>query len=469
MLLSIGSTAILARLLIPEHFGLIGMVMALTTIFERFKELGLHTATVQKKDISYEQITNLFWINALFGFLIMLFLFSLSRPVAWFYEDDRLIWITIAIASSFMWSGLMIQHKAILTRKMKFARITAVEIGATFLSLAVAIILALKGYGYWALVWREILRNFFMATGFWIACPWRPGLPVKNSKIGDMIKFGRDISAFNLIYFFSSTFDQVLLGKFWGATIVGLYRQAAQLVLLPLSYMTYPVQSVAEPALSMLQDDDEKYKSYYRKIIQLLSFLSVPLMCFIFISSKDIILLLLGNQWLDAVEIFRILVLAYFVRPLISTTGFVMITRGQTKKYFLVGLFSSILLIIGISIGVSWGAVGVAYGILCSRVIFYYPLLSYSFKDTPISIGLFLKAIFPSFIPSLGMAVVLFYFTNNIWLGNSFFQLSVAFPIGVIIYLLIWIIIPGGLERLKENTSDFLHTFKKTERSDNGA
>ena len=139
----------------------------------------------------------------------------------------------------------MIQHKAILTRKMQFARITVVEIGAALLSIALAIILAFKGYGYWALVWREISRNFFMVIGFWIACPWKPGPPVKNSKIGGMMRFGRDISGFNLIYFFASTFDQVLIGKFWGANIVGLYRQASQLILLPLSYMIYPVQSVA--------------------------------------------------------------------------------------------------------------------------------------------------------------------------------------------------------------------------------
>jgi PST family polysaccharide transporter len=185
-------------------------------------------------------------------------------------------------------------------------------------------------------------------------------------------------------------------------------------------------------------------------------------MFYILICSKDIILLLLGDQWLDAVGIFRILVLAYFIRPLMATTGFVMITKGQTKKYFFIGLFSSILLIMGISIGIMWGAIGVAFGILISRYAFYYPMIHYSFKDTPISIGLFLKATFPSIIPSLVMAVALFYFYFNISLNNSFFQLSVSFIIALIIYLLVWIIIPGGSERLKENVSDFLDTFKKS-------
>ena len=190
-------------------------------------------------------------------------------------------------------------------------------------------------------------------------------------------------------------------------------------------------------------------------------------MCFIFIYSKDIILLILGEQWLAAVEIFQILVLANFFRPLFSTTGFVMITRGETKKYFVVGLFSSILLVIAISVGVQWGVMGVAYGILISRIVFYFPLLHISYKDTPISIRLFFKSIFPALISSLIMGAVLFYLSINIELNNSFYKIAFSLPFAIFVYLLAWIIIPGGIERLKEYISDFLHTFKKTEMSGN--
>jgi len=461
LLLSFGSTAILARLLIPEHFGLIGMILALTVIFERFKELGLNTATVQKKDITLAQINTLFWINTGIGISIMLFLSGVSGFVAWFYEDQRLIWITIAISTCFFWSGLMVQHRAILTKRMQFGRLTAADSTGSFLSIIIAVTLAFKGYGYWALVWREITRNLFTSIGIWIACPWIPGRPSKKADIGSLMRFGRDISGFNLIYYFSSSLDQILIGKFWGASILGLYRQAYQLIMLPLNYLTYPVQSVAEPAMSLLQNDDSKYRNYYRKILQLLSFVSLPLMCYIFIYSKDIILMLLGDQWTAATEIFRILVLANFLRPLMATTGFIMITRGETKKYFLVGVGSSVLIIIAVSTGVIWGALGVAWGYFISRMIFYLPMLHYSFKDTPVDMKFFFRSVSDAVIPSLIMSAAIYYLSLNLWTDISFLRIAVSLPVAAGVYLLIWIILPRGTDKLKENLADFLTTFRK--------
>jgi O-antigen/teichoic acid export membrane protein len=461
LLLSFGSTAILARLLIPEYFGLIGMILALTVIFERFKELGLNTATVQKKDITLAQINTLFWINSGIGIGIMFLISGVSGLVAWFYEDQRLIWITISISTCFFWSGLMVQHRAILTKRMQFGRLTAADSMGSFLSIVIAVTLAIKGYGYWALVWREITRNLFTSIGIWIACPWIPGRPSKEADIRSLMRFGRDISGFNLIYYFSSSLDQILIGKFWGANILGFYRQAYQLIMLPLNYLTYPVQSVAEPAMSLLQNDDSKYRNYYRKILQLLSFVSLPLMCYILIYSKDIILMLLGDQWTAATEIFRILVLANFLRPLMATTGFIMITRGETKKYFLVGVGSSVLIIIAVSIGVIWGAMGVAWGYFISRMIFYLPMLHYSYKDTPVDMKFFFRSVSDAVIPSLIMSAAIYYLSLNLWTDISFLRIAISLPVAAAVYLLIWVILPRGTDKLKENISDFLTTFKK--------
>ena len=178
--LRIGSIAVLSRILIPEHFGLISMVTAISTIAEQFQDLGLSTATVQKKDITHEQVSKLFWINAITGFGLTVLISSMSFLIARFFNEPRLISITIAIATSFLWSGLTIQHQAILRRQMKYTAIGGIQIGSIALSVAIAIILAVEGYGYWALVWREVLRNVFLALGTWMCCPWIPGSPRKH-------------------------------------------------------------------------------------------------------------------------------------------------------------------------------------------------------------------------------------------------------------------------------------------------
>lgn len=463
LLLSLGATAVLARILIPEHFGLISMVTALTVIAERFKDLGLNTATVQKKGVTHEQVSTLFWINVLIGVLITVVLCAISRLIAWFYADERLIWITMALATSFFWSGMTIQHQAILNRKMQFARITAVNTGASFFSVGVAIVLAVKGYGYWALVWREILRSFFTAAGTWIACPWVPGLPNRDAKIGGMLRFGGHITAFNLITFFTHNLDQILIGKYSGAGPLGFFRQASQLALLPIDYLTSPVHAVAQPALSVLQHDAERYRRYYKKILKSLSFVNMPVMVFLFLYAKEIILLVLGEKWIEAVVIFKIFALAGLIRPVVSTTGFVMITHGYTRRYLFLGLANSAAIILAMAIGLKWGAVGVAAGHVLENYLVFLPVVYLAFRDTPVSVGLFLSSILPAVICSLlmGAALVAFSFVNPA--QSSFSVIAVSLPVGFIVYLAAWMLMPEGSLRLREFFSDIFMMFKKPE------
>src|SRR2546425_3465438 len=285
--LRVGSIAILARILIPEYFGLLSMVTALTAFAERFNDLGLSDATIQQKQITHEQVSTLFWINLAFGVILMIGIAVSSNLIAWFYGDARLIWITIAIASSFFWRGLTVQHQSLLRRQMQFAKIAGVNLGATALSIIIAIYLALNGYGYWALVWREVTRNVFIAIGTWGSCPWMPGPPARYSTVGSMIKFGRDIAGFNIIHFFASSLDQVLIGKVYGAEPLGFYRQAWQLMYIPISALQFPVHYVAESTLSVIQSNREKYRECYQKILTLVSFVSIPLAMYLFLYAKD--------------------------------------------------------------------------------------------------------------------------------------------------------------------------------------
>jgi PST family polysaccharide transporter len=460
-ILRLVSIAILARILIPEDFGLISMVTALTVIAERFKDLGLATATVQKKEINHQQVSALFWINVIVGALLMIVVCALSKLIAWFYGDDRLIWITVGISLTFLFGGMTVQHQALLKRRLEFFKITTINIVAEFLSICITVILALMGYGYWALVWKEITRSVFVIVGTWLSCPWLPGLWVRNVKIGGMMRFGRDITGFNLINFLTKNLDQILIGKFYGPGLLGIFRQAYQLILTPLGQIVSPVQNVAEPALSLLQDDPVRYRQYYKKILLLLSIVTMPLVVFLFIYSRHIILLVLGERWMQAAEIFRILAISAFILPVAGTTGFVMITCGKTKRFFILGLTSSVIFIVGMSIGVRWGVVGIAVANVLSTYIYFVPLIFLSFRQTPVSAGLFFRSILPSVICSMLMGIVLFLFSNIISIQSSFNAIVSSVPIALIAYFLAWILLPRGRLRLKEIFSDFLFTFKK--------
>ena len=310
------SIVIMARLLSPEHFGLIGMVTALLAFTERFKDLGLSLATVQRKEITHEQVSVLFWINAGIGTLIMVMVAALSPVIAWFYNDNRLIWISLALSTSIIFGGLTIQHEGLMRRQMMFGRLGWIQVQATMLSVVVGIALAWMGYGYWSLVWKEVLRTAYIAASTWIACGWLPGMPVRGSGVRSMIRFGRDVTGFDLINVTSRSLDQILIGKVWGAVSLGFYRQAFQLIALPVTLFQFPVQYVAEPTLSTVQHDDEKYRSYFKKIVALVSFISMPIAVYLWVYSKQVIIVLLGEKWVDAAPIFRpVVVLRIHIKP----------------------------------------------------------------------------------------------------------------------------------------------------------
>jgi PST family polysaccharide transporter len=459
--LRIGATAILARLLIPEYFGLISMVTALTAIAESFKDFGLSTATVQQKEISHEQVSALFWINALVGVTIMAIICCLSIFIARFYNENRLTWITIALSTSFFWGGVTVQHQAILLRKMQFASLTLINLISTFLSIVVAVLLALKGYGFWALVWREVARNVFFAVGTWLACPWVPGFPRRNSDIGQMMKVGGDVTAFNLITFFTDNLDYVLIGKFFKADALGLYKQGTQLALLPVGFLTEPVNTVAPPALRMLQEETVRYREYYKKILSSLTFVNMPMMVFLFMYAQEIILMLLGSKWNGAVFFFKAFAVAGFIRPAIGTAGFVMITCGKTRRYLFVGLINSLSIIIGIAIGLIWGAEGVASGHVIANYALFLPVAYIAFRNTPVTVSLFVTSILPSVLCSIVMGLVLQVFCLLFPINNEIYAIIVALPIAGVSYLLAWMTLPRGKARLTEMFSDFSSMFNR--------
>ena len=455
-ILRIGSIAILARVLMPEHFGLISMVTAITAIAERFQDLGLFSATVQKKDVTHEQVSKLFWINVITGFGLTVLFSALSVLIARFYHEPRLIYITIAIATSYLWSGLTIQHQAVLRRQMKYGAYCGIQIGAITLSVAIAIILAIEGYGYWALVWREVSRNVFIALGTWLCCPWRPESPRKHINIDHLVKFGRHLTGFNVIVFLTANLDQILIGKLYGPAQLGIYRQAYQLIFTLVMQLISPVNRVAEPTLSFLQDDAERYRKYYQKIVTTVNVVMMPLIMFLVIYSHEIVLVMLGEKWVDATDIFRILAISAFIAPASDSTGFLLVTCGKTKRYLNLGLITGVILALSFGIGVVWGALGVAYGYLVAT----YTLLAlrsyYSFEGTPVSVRGFWEAIEKPLLASLAMTIGLVIFNKLIIISYPLLLLVTALPVATVAYLLAWMIMPGGKGHLREVIYDLI-------------
>jgi len=449
--LRMGSTVVLARLLTPADYGLVAMVAVVTNFAMMFKDMGLSMATVQKAEIDHAQISTLFWINVAISLVIMIVMAALAPVVAWFYGKPELTLVTLALAGSFIFSGLTIQHQALLRRQMHFGKLAVIEIAAMFSSVIAAIISAWYGAGYWALVIMQLVMAVSNSIGVWFACDWRPGLPKRGTGVRPMLAFGGNITGFNFINYFSRNIDKLLIGKYCPTPELGYYSKAYQLLLLPINQIRGPLESVATPALSRLQNDKEGYRNYYYRLINILAFLTMPLMVFLAVCSKDIVLLVLGGQWLNMCSIFSILSIVAFIQPVASTRGIVLISMGQGRKYLIWGALNAVVVIASFLVGIKWQTKGVAISYCVANYLILLPSLWYCFKGSPLGVCKFFVSIWGPALASVIMGLAIWCVSVGLTANyHIILRLLIHLVLALLAYMAVLCIVPdwrGDLTR----------------------
>lgn len=451
-ILKFASMAVLARLLTPEDYGLIGMATVVTGFVEYFKDLGLSAATVQRSKINHQQVSTLFWINFGVGCLMAIIVALLAPAIAHFYREPRLQAVTVGLAANFIFSGLTVQHQALLRRQMQFTNLAKIEILAMAVGVCTAITAGYYGLNYWALVLMLIATAITNAIGVWIACGWRPGMPSRNAQVGSMLAFGANLTGFGIVNYFSRNLDNVLIGRRWGSQQLGLYAQAYKLLLLPIQQINNPITSVALPTLSSLQTDTVRYSKYYYKAILLITTLGMPIVAFMFAAADKVILLVLGQQWLGAVPIFRLLAPAAFAGTFNVAGGWVYQSLGRTDRQFRIGIVMATITSTIFIISVNWGILGVAaaYG-LATPILTTVGIL-YSYQGTPLKFRRFLGTILRPGFAAIASSLVVMGLNRFVFNGyNNLLQsLLVDFVLYGLLYLIFWLLLPGGRQTLGE-------------------
>lgn len=440
--LRVGSISILARLLPPEQFGVVALVTALTAIAEQFRDLGLSSATVQAADLTHEQVSNLFWINIATGFLFFALTAAAAHQISVFYQDDRLGPITLAIATNFISGAFIVQHQALLGRQLKQTHMAVVRLVSSILSVVLAVLLAMNGYGYWALVWREIARNVFVAAGMWIACPWLPGLPRRNVNTRKLIRFGADLTFAQAALAIVSNLDRLLLGK--DTDILGLYRQAQMLLVAPIEQLNAPIWGVSQPALSMLQNSPERYRRYYERLLLIVGIATIPFGLFVAVYAHEITHIVLGPKWVGAEIFMQIFGIVTIIRPVLHTTGLVLVTTGRSGMMLALSVVHSIALGAFMVVGVYWGAAGVAIAHGVATLVLMWPKLHYSFRGSPVTVGSFFRALCPPFVASFVMVGALLTVRAVFPSEGTFMPIIVGSSVAFASYFLSLFLIPQG-------------------------
>ena len=445
----LGATMVLGRLLRPADYGLIGMVAVVTGFVSMFKDLGLSLATVQKEEITSEQVSTLFWVNVALSVGVGLVTVALAPAVAWFYGAPQLRAVTAVYAIGFLFGGLTVQHEALLHRQMRFAAQVACEMAALIVTITVTITLAWRGAGYWALVAGHLTTSFVYMAGIWSVCRWRPGRPGRMSSVRSLLHFGGNLTGFGVVNYFARNLDNLLIGRVWGSQQLGLYAKAYQLLTLPIDQINSPITTVAIPALSRLNDSPERYRRAYLRIIEKIAVLTMPAIALLIGTADLVVRVVLGPQWTEAGHIFAALGVAALIQPITNTTGWLFISQARTPDMFRYGLVASTFIVTAIIVGLPWGAFGVAAVYALVWVTIITPMLFYWVgRKGPVRPRDFYITIAPAFCAALGVIAALFLFRRSGVVVNPIASLAASFVIACAVALVILYVIPAGRRAL---------------------
>ena len=462
-LIQIGSTAILARLISPENFGLVAMVLVGLELLMNFRDAGLPTATIQRKTIDQSQVSALFWLNVLLGFSLAIIMYFLAPVFSWFYNEPKLINITYVLSLILIFEGLSVQHRALLQRQMHFRVLVFIQVFSQTAGKVIAIVMASMSFGYWALVALPVSTSGIRFILTWIFSDWAPSRPRKTQNIRDMITFGLNLTGTNFINFLHGELDNILIGRICGPFALGLYSKSRNLVSLPNKFITWPADDVLIPSLSILQDNPERYRLFLKRALEKLNFFSQPITTFMIIASHEIILTLLGVQWKGAIPIFTTLGFWAFFSIIQTGTYVILISSNKTRRLLNWQLIKASVIICSIVIGIHWGVLGVAVALAISSFVLIFPEILYCYKGTPFSIPDFWASVWRSLVASISAGMILYFLKIKIILDieNVFLRLCLlAFLFGVL-YIGCFLTLPNGPKKLKDIISKIMGLIKK--------
>jgi PST family polysaccharide transporter len=457
VVIQLTSTLVLARLLKPTDYGIIAMVTAVTGFAGLFRDLGLSASIIQRDKLTEEQLSTIYWINVGLGALLTVVVASMSPLVGWFYGRPELNLVTAVVSLSFIIGSFGAQPGALLTRKMLFGRLAVAQLSGALVGLTVSIGMALNGFSYWSLAVGALTGGIVTSVLLNSLCGRRPGLAVRGAGVRSMLRYGANITAFEVVNYFHRNLDNILIGRFWGADALGVYSRAYALLMFPINTLRGPINAVAFPAMSRLQDQPEQFRAYYREITAMLAFCSMPLTGFFFIAAAPVVRVTLGDGWQEVVQIFSVLAVVAFIQPPLSLIGMVNLSLGNTKRHLNQGVVYAVCVSGAFATGVRWGPLGVAVGYAIVTYLFCYPLLRWTFRRTPLQPMDFMRAIVRPMTSSLSAVALCLLIQPFLGSMHSPGEIASHLLVFAAAFSGVYISLPGGLADLRHKAGFVRH------------
>jgi polysaccharide transporter, PST family len=393
------ATVILARLLLPEDFGVVAMVLSFSALLMSFP--GFTETVLQWETIDHHLVSNLFWVCVGVGVLLTAGFAAAGSLLAWFYGDPRVALIAAVVSFQILLSSISVLHQGLLQRAMRFPQISANQVVARVVSVAVSISLALAGWGYWALVAGLVANPLSIAIGAMYLCRWIPSLPRRKPGTGAMLRFVLNVYGRYNIDYLAHNMDNVLVGWRFGAQPLGLYKKAYDLFALPSSLVINPLQSVAVSALSRLKQDSALYRRYLLRALAVTALLGMGLGADLTLVGHDLIALLLGRGWEESGRIFTLLGPGVGLMFLYGAHCWIHLSIGSANRFFRWGVIEFIVTCLLFAIGLRWGPEGIAVAWTASYGLLTIPAFWYAGRPIGLGITLVIAAVWKYVLASV--------------------------------------------------------------------
>ncbi|KRM63955.1 polysaccharide biosynthesis protein [Ligilactobacillus agilis DSM 20509] len=408
VLLSIVVEVVLARLLTPHDYGIVAVVTVFTTFFAIFSDMGLGTAIIQRKNLTKEDINQIYTFSVYLGVILTIIFFFASYGIASFYKSNVYIKVGQLLSLSLLFNTLNMVPNGILNREKKFVAIAVRTLVVYLVSVVITIILAFFGARYYALVFQAISSAFF--TYLWNYLTTKPKFKLRynNSAVRKVASYSGFQFLFNLLNYFSRNLDNLLAGRFIGSTQLGYYNKAYTLMQYPVSNLAGVITPVLHPILSDYQDNKDVLYQKYMNILKLLMAVGVWAEAVCIFAAPEIIGIMYGSNWSNSIICFKLLAISIATQMMSSSAGAAFQALGNTKLMFVQGCINTAVTVVSILIGIFSGrtiyalALWVSISFIVNFIISYFFLVSFAFKNKFVK---FIKEILPYII--IGMILVI--------------------------------------------------------------
>lgn len=383
IVLQLLSVVVLARILSPHDYGLLAIVLVVVGLGEIFRDFGLTSASIQAPELSNGQRDNLFWINAGIGVILTVVMFSLSWAIGAMTGAPELVGISQWLSLSFLLNGLATQYRANLMRDLKLRPLAVIDVASSAIALAAAIVAAVAGAGYWALVIQQLVTALVLLAGVVAAGRWWPRPYSRSHPVKQLVNFGWTLVATNLIGYASRQIDTVMISFRFGTVPLGIYNRAFQLIMTPLTQVRSPLQSVALPVLSRVQQDQPRFDTYVTAAQLALGFLFGIPVAIVAGLAEPTVDIMLGARWAEAAPMLRMFAIAGILTTVSFVGYWVYLARGLGADLLRYTIVTALIKVVCIVIGSFFGVLGVAVAFAVHPAIAWPISLAWLSRITP--------------------------------------------------------------------------------------